>query len=139
MWPDTPLVDTLDALVTDVHRTFDRVHRERFLGDPVANPRLGVAVVDAALVADTPALVLLTPWTINGLAFPPDDVFPATLTVAGRVRPAHRIDMPELGVFRSVNLPTETAGLRDMAQAHALASSWAQPFREAVRAIRQPM
>ena len=98
-----------------------------------------MAVVDAALVADTPALVLLTPWTINGLAFPPDDVFPATLTVAGRVRPAHRIDMPELGVFWSVNLPTETAGLRGMAQAHALASSWAQPFREAVRAIRQPM
>jgi hypothetical protein len=41
-------------------------------------------------------------------------------------------------VFRSVNLPTETAGLRDMAQARALASSWAQPFREAVQAIRQP-
>ena len=139
MWPDTQLVDTLDALVADVTRTFDRVHREQFLGDPVANPRLRVAVVDAALVADTPALVLLTPWTINGLAFPPDDVFPATLTVAGRVRPAHCIDMPELGVFRSVNLPTETAGLRGMAQAHALASSWAQPFREAVRAIRQPM
>ena len=132
-------MDTLDALVADVTRTFDRVHREQFLGDPVANPRLRVAVVDAALVADTPALVLLTPWTINGLAFPPDDVFPATLTIAGRVRPAHRIDMPELGVFWSVNLPTETAGLRDMAQAHALASSWAQPFREAVRAIRQPM
>ena len=139
MLPDTPLVDSLEALVTDVHRTFDRVHRERFLGDPAANPRLGVAVVDAALVADTPALVLLTPWTINGLAFPPDDVFPATLTVAGRVRPAHHIDMPELGVFWSVNLPTETAGLRGMAQAHALANSWAQPFREAVRAIRQPM
>ena len=49
------MVDTLDALVADVTRTFDRVHREQFLGDPVANPRLRVAVVDAALVADTPA------------------------------------------------------------------------------------
>ena len=130
-------VGRLDELVADVRAAFERVHREQFLADPVANPRLAVDVVDSAVVEDTPAVVLLTPWTVNGLAFPPDDRFPEALEIAGRRRPVFRITMQELGAFRSVNLPLDPAGLSGMAQARRLARSWAAPFQDAVAAARR--
>ena len=127
----------LDEIVANVRRAFARVHREQFLGDQVANPRLIVDVIAPVVVRDTPAVVLLTPWTVNGLAFPPDDEFPDAVEIAGRRRQVFRIQMPELGAFRSVNLPLETSALRDMAQARRLALSWAGPFQEAVTAARE--
>jgi len=130
-------VSRLDEIVVNVRRAFERVHREQFLGDQVANPRLTVDVIAPAMVRDTPAVVLLTPWTVNGLAFPPDDVFPDAVEIAGRRRQVFRILMPELGAFRSVNLPLETSALRDMTQARRLALSWAAPFQEAVTAARE--
>jgi [NiFe]-hydrogenase assembly, chaperone, HybE len=132
----TVRMSRLDEIVADVRAAFERVHREQFRGDPVANPRLGVDVIDPAIVADTPAVVLLTPWTVNGLAFPPDDDFPDSLEIAGRTRPVFRLRMPELGVFRSVNLPLDAASLRSMAQARGLAGSWSGHFRDAVGAAR---
>jgi [NiFe]-hydrogenase assembly, chaperone, HybE len=129
-------MDRLAEIVADVRAAFERVHREQFLGDPAANPRLAVAVLDPAVVADTPVVVLLTPWTVNGLAFPPDDEFPAELEIAGRRRPVFRVEVPELGAFRSVNLPPEPSSLSSLAQARGLARSWAGPFQAAVAAAR---
>jgi [NiFe]-hydrogenase assembly, chaperone, HybE len=126
----------LDALAAGVRVAFDHLHRDVFLGDPVANPRLAVDVVDAAIVADTPTLVLVTPWTVNGLAFPPDDDFPDSLQIAGRTRPVFRVELAGLAVFRSVNLPPQTASLHSMSQARTLARSWVAPLHEAVRAVR---
>ncbi len=126
----------LDELVVSVRRAFDLVHREHFLGDVTANPRLVVDVLDPAVVVDTPVVLLLAPWTINGLAFPPDDQFPDVLELAGRRRMVFRVEMAELGPFRSVNLPLEAAGLRSMAQARGLTRSWAGHFHEAVAAAR---
>ncbi len=127
----------VDDVAAGVREAFERVHREQFLGDRAANPQLTVDVIDAALVEDTPAVVLITPWTINGLAFPPDDEFPEELELAGRRRPVFRVDMARLGAFRSVNLPVEAASLRSMDQARTLAHSWAGHFHDAVRAVRQ--
>ena len=42
--------------------------------------------------------------------------------------------MPELGVFRPVNLPLDAASLHGMDQARTLARSWTGHFRDAVRA-----
>ena len=130
-------MNSLDDVTAGVRQAFGRVHREQFLGDRAANPRLTVDVIDAALVDDTPAVVLITPWTVNGLAFPPDDRFPEVLDIAARRRPVFRLQMPELGAFRSVNLPLEAAGLRGMDQARTLAHSWASHFHDAVRTARQ--
>jgi [NiFe]-hydrogenase assembly, chaperone, HybE len=129
-------MDRLAEIVADVRAAFERVHREQFLGDSAANPRLAVDVLDPAVVADTPVVVLLTPWTVNGLAFPPDDEFPAELEIAGRRRPVFRIEIPGLGAFRSVNLPPEPSSLRSLAQARGLARSWSGPFQAAVAAAR---
>jgi hypothetical protein len=127
----------LDDLAAKVWEAFGRVYREQFRGDSAANPRLKVEVIDAAVAADTPTVVLITPWTINGLAFPPGGEFPETLDLAGRRRPVFTVEMAELGVFRSVNLPVEAAGLTSMEQARTLARSWAGHFQDAVRAARQ--
>jgi hypothetical protein len=129
-------VSRTDDVADDVHKAFERVHREQFLGDRAANPLLTVDVIDAALVDDTPTVVLITPWTVNGLAFPPGEEFPEELEIAGRCRLVFRVEMAELGVFRSVNLPLETASLRSMDQVRTLAHSWAGYFQDAVRAAR---
>ncbi len=129
-------MDQLEDLVASVRRAFDQVHRKHFRGDPTANPRLAVDVLDPAVVTDTPTVLLLAPWTINGLAFPPDDQFPEVLELAGRRRMVFRVEMAELGPFRSVNLPLEAASLRSMAQARGLTRSWAIHFHEAVGAAR---
>jgi hypothetical protein len=126
----------LDEIVANVRTAFELVYRKHFLGDPVANPRLAVDILDPAVVVDTPALVLLTPWTVNGLAFPPDDNFPEQLEIAGRPRLVFCLKMAELGAFRSVNLPLEAASLRSMAQARGLARSWSVHFHDAVGAAR---
>jgi [NiFe]-hydrogenase assembly, chaperone, HybE len=126
-----------DDVAAGVRVAFGRVHREQFLGDPAANPQLSVDVIDAALAEDTPTVVLITPWTINGLAFPPDERFPDALDIAGRHRPVFRVEMPEVGAFCSINLPLQTASLRSMDQARTLAHSWAGHFQSAVRAARQ--
>jgi [NiFe]-hydrogenase assembly, chaperone, HybE len=128
----------LDEIVGNARQAFELVHRKHFLGDPVANSRLVVDVLDPAVVIDTPTALLLTPWTINGLAFPPDDEFPEVLEIAGRRRMVFRVEMAELGPFRSVNLPLEAGSLRSMAQARGLTRSWTGHFQEAVRGARAP-
>lgn len=118
---------------------FAGVHRRVFAGDPAANPRLPVEVAASATAGDTRTLVLITPWTLNGLIFCPDDDFPAELSIAGLPpRAVYATELEPLGRFRSVNLVPDVSGLPDPERARSLAASWAEPFRAAVEAARTP-
>lgn len=127
---------TTESLARKAVAAFTGVHRAVFLGDPAANPRLWVEVIDPVLVADTPTLVLITPWTLGGLFFPPDDVAPDTLEFSYRPHRVHRAELAVLGPYRSVNLLSEVANLPDQTQAHRLARMLGHPFRTAVAAVR---
>lgn len=129
-------VRSLGDLAERAMTAFTTVHRTVFLGDPAANPRLPVDVLEPALVVDTPTLVLLTPWTLNGLLFPPDDAFPEQLSIAERPRPVFTAELAPLGRYRSVNLVGDVSKYETPEQARTIARSWAPPFHAAVRAAR---
>ncbi|WP_327347456.1 [NiFe]-hydrogenase assembly chaperone HybE [Streptomyces europaeiscabiei] len=100
---DRPAKNTLTA--------FTEVCRSAFMGDPATDPRLAVEVLGARLAADTPMLVVVTPWTMNGLVFPPDDTFPDELTIAGRRRSVYVTELAPLGRCRSVDLVADVSRL----------------------------
>lgn len=127
----------LAGLTRAVQQVFDGVHDRAFRGDPAANPRLHVQVVAAVLAHDTPAVVLLTPWTCNGLAFPPDAAFPAEVMVAGRRLAARSTALAGLGTFWSVNLLPDVSRLRTQLAAAGLAAGWAEPWALAVTSARR--
>lgn len=130
--PVDPLVVRLDDLQERAVEAFGGVLERVFADDPAANPALVVEVVEASPVEGIPTLVLVAPWTINGLIFPPGDG-PAELVVAGVTRRVFRGDVPPLGVYWSVNLVPDVSRLTSPRQARTLAGSFAGPFREAVR------
>lgn len=125
-------------LVEHVRSYFDRVHREVFDGDPAANPRLRVEVLGAAMATDTPVLVLVTPWTLNGMAFPPDDDFPEQLTVGDRTYPVFVNEVADFGSYRSLNLIADVSGIESHDAARQRAEELAQPLRDAVSRARAP-
>jgi [NiFe]-hydrogenase assembly, chaperone, HybE len=131
-----PGVFALDDLVHRAREAFRGVQERVFAGDPAANPHLVVEATAAAVVAGVPTLVLIAPWTLNGLIFPPDGVGPAYLMVAGSRRQAFRGDVAPLGVYWSVNLVPDVSRLASHRQASTLANSFAVPFRDAVRTWR---
>ncbi len=132
-------MDRLEDLRDRVRRTFEDVHRRAFLGDPAANPRLRVEVVGAAMAGDTPVLVLITPWTLNGMAFPPDGRFPERLTLEGRTFPVHANALEGVGDYRSVNLVPDVSSLPGPGAARQLAEALAGPFRDAVARAREQL
>jgi hypothetical protein len=123
----------LDDLVVRAAVAFRDVQERVFADDPAANPRLAVEAVEAEEVDGVPTLVLVTPWTINGLLFPPGEG-PAELAIAAAPRRAFRGDVAPLGVYWSVNLVPDVSRLTSPRQARTLAESFAAPFRDAVRA-----
>jgi NiFe hydrogenase assembly chaperone HybE-like protein len=122
-----------------IRRVFEEIHRTTFLLDPASNPRLGIEVLDAGLAYDTPTFVLITPWTLNGLAFPPDDRFPEKLEIAAATHRAYPIEVPALGRHRSVNLVPDVSKLPTFAHARAVAEAMAPAFREAVARARETL
>ncbi|MFI6467952.1 hypothetical protein [Streptomyces sp. NPDC050538] len=80
----------------------------------------------------------MTPWTLNGLIFPPDDTFPDELVIAGRRRPVYVTELAPLGRYRSVNLVGDVSGLSGPEPARTLARSWVEPLRAAVETARTP-
>jgi hypothetical protein len=122
----------LDALVASVQTAFEAIHQRVFRGDPAANPRLKVEVVEPAFVEDVPTLILITPWTLNGMAFPPDGMFPEALQVGGKQYPVYPHCLDELGPYQSVNLLSDVHELQSPGSARAVARSLGEPFREAV-------
>jgi hypothetical protein len=120
-----------------IRRVFEEIHRATFLLDPTTNPRLGIEVIDAGVAFDTPTFVLITPWTLSGLAFPPDERFPESLEINGKVHRAYPIEVPALGRHRSVNLVSDMSDLRSFGQAREVARCLAPLFRAAVAKARE--
>ena len=145
-WPDGPEevvgvttdapadVAALRDLTARAERAFRGVQERVFADDPAVNAQLEVEAIEAAFVGPVPTLVLITPWTLNGLLVPPDGAGPTEVLVAGDLRRAFRGDVPPLGVYWAVNLVPDVSRLASPRQARTLANSFAGPFREGVRA-----
>jgi [NiFe]-hydrogenase assembly, chaperone, HybE len=118
---------------------FRHVHQTAFAGDPAVNPALAVAVTDVLMAGDTPTVVLLTPWTLNGLAFPPDRQLPARCEVGGVSRLLFRNHLAGLGEYYSVNLIPDVSGITTQGEALKLALSLAEPWRDLVATSRGPV
>jgi hypothetical protein len=131
------MTDEHNDLAARVLAYYEGVHQEVFLGDPASNDRLHVEVLDAGLAEDTPTLVLITPWTINGMAFPPDEEFPESLRIGEKSWPVFRHELGGIGVYRSVNLVSMLGCLDCQEQARELAAAMAEPFRQAVARHRR--
>lgn len=121
---------SLAALTAD---TFTRIHEEEFLGDPVANSRLRVEVVAPEMVGEAATMVLVTPWTLNGMIFCDDRPFPTALDLDARKLPVFENTLEPIGRYRSVNLLSDVSTLDGPAAARRVAESLAPLFRSAVR------
>lgn len=128
--------DAPTARAAAVLAAFTEIHESVFRGDPAANPRLRVEIVGAAMAADTPVLVLVTPWTINGLAFPPAEEFPDRLEIAGKDYQVWTHELDGVGPYRMVALLGTVSCLQSPAEARELAEAMAEPLRQAVAAAR---
>lgn len=118
-----------------VRQAFERIHCSVF--DPATNPKLTVEVVDAGMAGDTPTLIVITPWTLNALAFPPDDRFPLTIRMSGREYAAYPIELPEVGPYRSFVLAPDVSLLPSAVHARKVARMMAPLFRDAVERARR--
>lgn len=90
-------------------------------------------------VGDTPTLVLVTPWTLNGLAFPPDERFPDSLTIGKRSYTVFQNDIEALGAYFSVNLMGDVSTLKSPEAARVVAGQLGDPFRRAVAKAREEL
>lgn len=128
----------LESRVEVTRRHFERVNREVFAGDPAANPRLAVDVVEPAEVEGMHTLVLITPWTVNGMFFPgPDRGIPSGLDIGARRYPVFSNDLVEVGRYGSVNLLGDVswATMTTIATSLDPLIPW---FREAIRQTYAP-
>ena len=122
-------------LAERVQEHFERVEREVFRGDPAANARLKVEVLDPELVGDIPTLVLVTPWTLNGMAFPPNEHLPGELTLGKRRYPVFCNELEDLGHYCSVNLVSDVSNLQSPDAARGVGRPLGALFRQAVAAF----
>lgn len=128
----------MDAELRDrIASWFTRVHREVFLGDPASNPRLGVEVLGPVEVGSATVFVLVTPWTLNGLVFLPDERFPDSLEVDGRRLDVLVHELPGIGRYHQVNLLGDVSPLASPAQAREVAKRLLPGFAEAVQRARE--
>ena len=111
---------------------FERIHRDVFAGDPASNPALEVEIVEPREVDSLPILVLITPWTLNGMVFGDLADFPESLTVGAREYPVFAHTLAELGPYRSVNLVPDVSDFENQETARRVARAFVQPFRAAV-------
>lgn len=119
-----------------VRKHFERIHEEVFSGDPAANPSLDVEVLGISVAHDTPVLVLVAPWTLCGLAQPPDGRLTSTLRVRSRPHPALLNEVDSIGSYWSVVLVPDVSAYLGHDQARSAAEELAEPFRTAVEKVR---
>jgi len=115
---------------------FAKIHGPAFDADTELSTGIEVGVIEAGIALDTPTFILLTPWTINGLAFPPDQRFPVALEVDGGTRPVYSIDRSTLGPYRAVNLAPLGSHFPSAVHARHFAERAAPKFRRAVEEAR---
>jgi hypothetical protein len=115
---------------------FERVAREVFADDPSANRNLSVEVVGDAIAGDTPVLVVVAPWTLCGLAEPPDGRLLPTLRVGPRHYPAFDVEVDGIGAYWSVVLVPDVSDYKSQDEARAVAEPLAIRFKAAVERVR---
>lgn len=106
---------SFDDLVQSVDGYFQRVEREVFEGDPAANPNLTVEVMGADVALDTPVMIVITPWTVMGMAFPPDGRLPTELRIDHRHYPVLANEVDAIGRYHSILLIPDVSDYRDQA------------------------
>lgn len=122
----------LTDLAARVQSHFEEVDRTAFRGDPVANPRLKVEVLDPEMVGSTPTLVLVTPWTLNAMAFPPDGEFPDSITINQKRYPVFRNELDGIGAYCSINLVGDVSTLQSPDAARGVGRPLGALFRQAL-------
>jgi hypothetical protein len=130
-------VGAVTALRGRIQSTFETLHQPVAEAAFGSSTGIGVAVIDAGLALDTPTFILITPWTMNGLAFAPDGALPRALVVDGKTREVRSIDHRPLGHYLSVNLVPFGTHFPSPAHAHKVAQLLAPEFRRAVAQARQ--
>ena len=132
------MASDLHQLTALTRADFEKIQHSSFRGDPACNPELAVEVVGAAMVGDTPTLVLITPWTIYGMMFLPAGQEISELVVGKRPFVVSESTLENIGHYSSVDLVPDVSGFVDRAAAQHAATALAEPFREAVaRALRE--
>jgi hypothetical protein len=127
----------VDGTLQDrIRRAFSAIHGLALERRSEVSTGISVDVFDAGIAIDTPTYILITPWTINGLAFPPDDDFPSALEIDGRVRIVHAVDDSDLGPHCAVNLVPLGAHFPSPVHARKVARDFAPKFRRAVEEAR---
>jgi hypothetical protein len=119
-----------------IRRVFAAIHGPAFDGETELSTGIDVEVFAGGTAVDTPTYILLTPWTINGLAFPPDDDFPSGLALDGRIKVVYAIEDSPLGPYRAVNLAPLGSHFPSPAHARKVAHDYAPMFRRAVEEAR---
>lgn len=102
-----------DEIADLVTAYFERVAREVFADDPASNPDLTVEVLGAGFAADTPVAIVVTPWTVMGMAFPPDGHLPSELRIDHRHYPVLANEAEAIGRYQSVLLIPDVSDYRD--------------------------
>jgi hypothetical protein len=120
-----------------IRDNFRALHRPAPGDDFESSTGIGVEVLDAGIALDTPTFILITPWTMNGLAFAPDDALPHALVVDGRIRAVDSVDQPPLGHYLAVNLVPFGTHFPSPVHARKVAHLLAPEFRRAVTQARQ--
>ena len=125
----------------NVLRAFRKIFMQQFKGDPVSNPNLEVDVIDAGQVVSSAgvqhAVVLITPWTINGLLLPGIGL-PEQIQIAANLRPVFTLSNPDCGEYAQVALVPDVSAYTSQKQAHTIANSFVPVFIDAVRkAVQQ--
>ena len=113
--------------------TFEEIRREVFEGDPICNQNLEVEVLEAETVAGVDTMAVITPWSIIGLCFPPEELeLPDELMMGLRPRRLLSNELPGLGRYRSVALTTDCERLESMEAARDTVRPAAIAFRQAI-------
>lgn len=122
----------LERLVDATREAFEGVRRTADAGDTAGNSNLVVEVVEAAHVEDTATMILITPWTLDGLMFPAPGRTISELIVGRRRRQVFAGTLDGIGDYLGVNLVADVSGLADRAAARHAAAALGEPFRHAV-------
>ncbi|MGB8360824.1 MAG: [NiFe]-hydrogenase assembly chaperone HybE [Acidimicrobiia bacterium] len=104
---------SLEALVQSVAGYFEGLARGVFDGDPASNQNLTVEVLGASRALDTPVMIVITPWTVTGMVFPPDGLFLTGLRIEHRHYPVLANEVDGIGQYHSVLLIPDVSDYRD--------------------------
>ena len=104
---------SLEALAQSVAGYFDGLARGVFDGDPASNANLSVEVLGVSMALDTPVMIVITPWTVMGMVFPPDALLPTGLRIDHRHYPVLANEVDGVGRYQSVLLIPDVSDYRD--------------------------